>query len=114
MRPRFLAAWLALLAMALQALFPLLAQAQPRRVALVPICSAGEPGRTVEVPLHDPAPAAEHCPACFLGGDTPLFLVLPEVRFSPAIACLPGNLSLSPSFRDSFSPAHPRAPPPVV
>lgn len=105
------AAWLALLAIALQALLPLLAQAAPRRVALVTICSAGEPGRTVEVPLHEPALAQEHCSLCFVGGDMPLFSPVPELGFPPAAISLPGNLSASFSFRNSFSPARPRAPP---
>lgn len=39
MKPSRIASWLAALAMALNALWPLIAQAKPRSVTLVPVCT---------------------------------------------------------------------------
>jgi hypothetical protein len=68
---RKLASWLAILAMALQALWPLLAQAKP--ATLVPVCTVGGVTHYVEVP-GAPAPADsqhEHCSFCFAGAALP-------------------------------------------
>ena len=66
-----LAGWLAILAMALNALWPLIAQAKP--VNLVPVCTVGGVTHYVEVP-GAPAPADsqhDHCSFCFTGAALP-------------------------------------------
>src|SRR5438477_11857356 len=73
MRVRKLGMWLALLAIALQAAWPLLAAAKPRGVALVPLCTVDGVTHYLEVPtgktpLDDSARLHhEHCAFCFLG-----------------------------------------------
>jgi hypothetical protein len=67
---RKLGSWLAVLALALQASWPLLAAAKPRTVTLVPLCTVDGVTHYLEVPTGDtPAGAAhQHCSFCFLGG----------------------------------------------
>src|SRR5258706_5336583 len=64
-------AWLAIFAIALQAALPLIASAQPRSVALVPLCTVDGVTHYVEVPTgKTPArqPAhGDHCALCFVG-----------------------------------------------
>ena len=120
-KTRSLAAWAAILAMALQALWPLLAQAKPKSVVLVPVCTVqgvthylelslkGAPGE----PQSDPRAASQHdhCSFCTGGGD----------RIAPPCSSILGPIS-SPSFAlpaselvllEYQSPvvARPRAPP---
>jgi len=74
MRVRKLGTWLAILAIALQAAWPLVAAAKPRAVALVPLCTVDGVTHYLEVPagktpLDDSAKAHhEHCAFCTLGG----------------------------------------------
>jgi hypothetical protein len=65
---RPVAAWLAIVALALHALWPLIAQAKPRSVTLVPICTvAGETHYLqLETGKGDP-PHEEHCQLCPMG-----------------------------------------------
>jgi len=65
---------LATFAIALHALWPLIAQAKPKSVALVPVCTIGGETHYTEVPLGK-SPAEErsashfeHCSLCTLGG----------------------------------------------
>src|SRR5258706_13388781 len=66
-------AWLAIFAIALQAALPLIASAQPRSVALVPLCTVDGVTHYVEVPTgKTPAgPPPGHggrLDLCFVGG----------------------------------------------
>jgi hypothetical protein len=69
--------WLAVLAIALQAAWPLLVSAKPRSVALVPLCTVDGVTHFVEVPTGK-APSGEssshgdHCAFCFVGDRTGL------------------------------------------
>jgi hypothetical protein len=63
------ASWLAILAMALNALWPLIAQARP--TTLVPVCTVGEVTHFIEVPLGGDATGHEHCAFCFAGAALP-------------------------------------------
>jgi len=86
------AAWVAALAMALHAFWPLIAQARP--ASLVPVCSVSGVTHYVEVP-GAPAPAdSQHCEFCFTGvalpvadsvhaDETPPFISAPSVSFFP-------------------------------
>jgi len=65
-------AWLAIFAIALQAALPLIASAQPRSVALVPLCTVDGVTHYVEVPTGKtpagpPAGHGGHCALCFVG-----------------------------------------------
>jgi hypothetical protein len=84
-RRRSSAAYLAILAMALQALWPLLAQAKPRSVVLVPLCTVEGVTHYLELPAgktpaeqHSSA-QHEHCSFCSFSGDR---LALPPVAAS--------------------------------
>ena len=74
MRVRKLGTWLAILAITLQAAWPLLAAAKPRSVALVPLCTVDGVTHYLEVPagktpLDESAKThgGDHCAFCFLG-----------------------------------------------
>jgi hypothetical protein len=72
MRVKKLGTWLAILAIALQAAWPLIAAAKPRAVALVPLCTVDGVTHYLEVPtgktpLDDSATGHDHCAFCFLG-----------------------------------------------
>jgi len=67
---RRLGTWLAIVAIALQAAWPLLAAAKPRSVALVPLCTVDGVTHYLEVPTgKTPLDSVhhEHCAFCFLG-----------------------------------------------
>ena len=71
MRVRKLGTWLAILAIALQGAWPLLAAATPRAVALVPLCTVDGVTHYIEVPtgktpVGQPA-HGDHCSLCFVG-----------------------------------------------
>jgi|SRR6476661_1267817 len=121
MRARRLGTWLAILAITLQALWPLLANAKPRGVTLVPLCTVDGVTHYLEVPtgkapLDDSASAHhEHCSFCSLGAAAMAhWQALPPV-FQPIAerACAP---VLTPRARQALLISGARAPPvfPVV
>ena len=65
---RKFAGWLAIVAMALQALWPLIAHAKPAN--LVPVFTVGGETHYVEIP-GKPSPADKHCELCFMGAVLP-------------------------------------------
>lgn len=75
--------WLAIGAMALQALWPLIAQARPAR--LVPVCTVGGETHYFEIP-GAPSPADKHCQLCFVGAALPASPVLQASEPPPFIA----------------------------
>ena len=114
---RIFTTWLAILAMALNGLWPLLAHAAPKQF-VAPVCSmvgttaaqAADGGTPLPAPVKLTAP---HCPFCNLGGDqsTALpashFHVFALLQFSVPLRLLPvvAQFSLVPLA------AHPRGPP---
>jgi hypothetical protein len=70
---RKLGAWLAVLALALQAGWPLVVAAKPRAVTLVPLCTVDGVTHYLELPAGDTALEKstkahhQHCGFCFLG-----------------------------------------------
>ena len=72
---RRIGVWLAVLAIALQAAWPLLVSASPRSVALVPLCTVDGVTHFLEVPTGK-TPAGhshgDHCAFCFVGDRTGL------------------------------------------
>jgi hypothetical protein len=72
---RHLALFLAALALALQAFWPLIAQARPRNVNLVPVCTVDGVTHYVEVPggqtpgEERTAKHGDHCDFCLFGSD---------------------------------------------
>jgi Protein of unknown function (DUF2946) len=112
-----IAAYVAILAIALQALWPLLAQAKPQSAVLVPVCTVDGVTHYLELPAGK-APAEqssvhhEHCAFCSFGGER---LALPS--FANGIACsdspaekLP-DAAVRASKAEKPSFARPRAPP---
>ena len=114
-RHRSTAAWLAILAIALQALWPLLAQAKPKNVLLVPVCTVQGVTHYVELPSGDApverkaASQHDHCSFCASGGAlasaVQVFKVV-EVSSLP----LPARQEACVENQPVFS-ARPRAPP---
>ena len=100
---RRLGTWLATLAIALHAAWPLLANAKPKSVHLVPLCTVEGITHYVEVPggttpLDDSANAHhEHCSFCFLGMggllpshvDVPLALAVDADRIAVGVEAAP-------------------------
>ena len=85
MRRNRFAAYLAILALALQAAWPLLAQAQAPSVALVPLCTVDGVTHYLEVPVGKHAPSSSghsHCALCVLGADAPA--LVPQNVFAAA------------------------------
>lgn len=115
---RTFAAWLALFAMAMQALWPLVAQAQPSSQLLVPICTVGGDIHYVTLdgkPAGKPAAATgEHCKLCVFGAvklALPPTLAIAVLEFEPAVEAPPvPPVAAVPPFL-SVPPAPPRAPP---
>ncbi|HWA39725.1 MAG TPA: DUF2946 family protein [Burkholderiales bacterium] len=103
------ARWLPILAIALQALWPLLAQAKPRSVALVPICTVGGETHYLELETGGPAPHEEHCKACPVGAAALASCV--RAFSSPEIAFRVPAGEDHPADRRFISHARPRAPP---
>src|SRR3954469_21572785 len=113
------AAWLAAFAMALQALWPLIAQAKPHSSTLVPICTVDGVTHYFELkkgdtPLEKRTTAQhEHCGFCLLGGAAVL-PSLPHVLHGDAfVAGEAAQPLLQPIASRSFPSARPRAPPPI-
>src|SRR5438477_10469718 len=106
MRVRKLGMWLALLAIALQAAWPLLAAAKPRGVALVPLCTVDGVTHYLEVPTGkppagDPALHGDHCAFCLIGAGGLLpshtdLLVSPSATLQPVASGLQDPRSRSP------------------
>jgi hypothetical protein len=113
-----MAAFIAAFAMALQALWPLIAHAKPRSVVLVPVCTIDGVTHYLELP-GGRAPAeesaaghADHCSMCVFEADPispahtrPLFL---SVDASSSIVEHPVAPAVRPP---TFAPGRPRAPP---
>lgn len=115
---RTFAAWLAILAMAMQALWPLVAHAQPSSQLLVPVCTVGGDihyvsldGKPAEAPK---AASGEHCKLCVFGATKlalPPMLAIAVLEFEPAVeAPLVPQVATVPPFL-AVPPAPPRAPP---
>jgi Protein of unknown function (DUF2946) len=112
---RKLGAWLGIVALALQAAWPLLAGAKPRDVMLVPLCTVDGVAHYVEVPTGktppDPSSHGEHCPLCCLGHGAVLPLhVSPADSFERAAADRPSPPA-GPAPRVVVRGAAARAPP---
>lgn len=101
-------AWVAIAAMALNALWPLIAQAKPAN--LVPVCTVGGVTHYVEVP-GAPSPADsqnEHCSFCFVG------VALPAAKVVHAADVFESTRPVSAVFSSRsffFASADARAPP---
>ena len=119
-RTRRFSSWLALAVFALNAFWPLLANARPADVSWqMELCSSQGMKTIPGGPTSSPADGGAmlltpHCPLCFFGADrvfapasAPLHLVS-----AAAPASRPQHAIRSAESRgDVFSPAHPRAPP---
>jgi hypothetical protein len=119
-RQNRLAVWIAALAMALNALWPLIAQAKPRSVTLVPVCTVQGVTHYIELPggnspLEQKSSAQhEHCSYCSFGGER---AALPPLLQSLAAIELqeipPAHVEDRRSRSEQTSFARPRAPPAI-
>ena len=120
MKPNRIAAYLAALAMALNALWPLIAQAKPRSVTLVPVCTVQGVTHYIELPggnspLEQKSSAQhEHCSYCSFGGErvalSPFLQSIVSTRVEEA---RPPHVDACESRSERSSSARPRAPPAV-
>jgi hypothetical protein len=111
--------YVAALAIALQALWPLLVHARPKSAPLlVPVCTVEGVTHYLELPSVDAplekraASHHEHCAYCMVGDDridAPR-LVVPRCADSARFLSIP-NFSVLVPEQSQASPAHPRAPP---
>jgi hypothetical protein len=111
-RHRSLAAWVALLAISLQALWPLIAQAKPRSVTLIPICTVGGETHYVELETGGSAPHDEHCKACPVGAAA--LASGPRVFVSPEVAVAVTAGKATPAEHRLVFHARSRAPPSLL
>lgn len=121
-RRRTLPAWLAIIALSLHALWPLIAQARPKMPGmLIHICAMDGRSQFIELaldgsPLEKRSAAQhEHCSMCVLSGDR--LAVLPPapiasmaVPFAASEAPV-ASAGAAPPRSHSHPPAYPRAPP---
>jgi hypothetical protein len=115
-----LAAWIAVLAMALNAFWPLIAQAKPSSVTLVPVCTVQGVTHYIELPggnspLEQKSSAQhEHCSFCSFGGErvalAPLLQAIIATRVEQA---QPPHVDACELRSETSSNARPRAPPAV-
>jgi len=113
-----LGVFFAALAIALHALWPLIAQAKPKSVALVPLCTVGGETHYQEVPLGD-SPAEqksashfEHCSLCTPGGAVLHSQAQREPFCDRARHVAPGSADFSILIHARVA-ANPRAPPSI-
>jgi len=111
---RRLAALAATFGIALQALWPVIAQARPNDSISVPICSADGVRHDIQLPLGKTKDGSEHCKLCVLGTDKPVIanahLPFPAAgERSESIQ----NEGQTPAHSLAAFTAHPRAPPQV-
>ncbi len=113
-------AWIAAFAVALQALWPLVAQAAPaERTLVLALCSVEHGAKQVEVrlgksPLEERAAThGDHCKLCFFGGDKPAVAHASIVSVSSfrGEAEKPRANETGGSSQRLFVSARPRAPP---
>jgi hypothetical protein len=105
--------------MALQAFWPLLAQAKPRSVALVPVCTVEGVTHYLELPAgktpggKGSAAHFEHCALCTLGDDRAPAVQTGSCKLdsSGAAGAPVPRIALFLPLPLEFSPARPRAPP---
>jgi len=119
-RARRLPAYLAILAITLQALWPLLAQAKPKSVVLVPVCTVQGVTHYIELPKGNvpveqkAASQHDHCSFCSAGGDR-IALAASRTEVPVASAAFGAPRSTVNPFLENqpHQNARPRAPPAV-
>jgi len=114
------AAWLAVVAMVLQALWPLVAQAKPRSSVLVPVCTVQGITHYIELPggkspVEEQSEAHhQHCSFCTFGGErvtlSPFLQSIISARLEEA---QPPQVDACELGSERSSNARPRAPPAV-
>ncbi len=115
-----IATYLACFAMALQALWPLIAQAKPRAVTLVPICTVQGVTHYLELPAGNSpleqksSSHHEHCAYCSFGAERVALPTGLESFVSPQFSCAtPVHVEALESETQQYLCANPRAPPAI-
>jgi hypothetical protein len=118
-RKNRLAVWIAVLAMALNALWPLIAQAKPRSVTLVPVCTVQGVTHYLELPggkspLEQKSSAQhEHCSYCSFGGERVALSPFQSIVAVEIQQTQPVRVEDQRSRSEQTSFARPRAPPAI-
>jgi hypothetical protein len=119
-KPNRFVSWIAVLAMALNALWPLIAQAKPRSVTLVPVCTVQGVTHYIELPggnspLEQKSSAQhEHCSYCSFGGErVALAPLLQSILSTRVVQAQPPYVDAFELRSERSSNARPRAPPSV-
>jgi hypothetical protein len=114
------AVYLAILAIALQALWPLLAQAKPKNAVLVPVCTVQGVTHYIELPSNGTpveqhaASQHDHCSFCSLGGDRVALSPFLQPAISTGLEqARPAHVAVDELRSEKFFSARPRAPPAV-
>jgi hypothetical protein len=115
-----IAVYLAVLAIALQALWPLLAQAKPKNALLVPVCTVQGVTHYIELPSSG-TPAEEraasqhdHCSFCSFGGERAALSPFLQPAISARLEeAQPPPVAVRELRSERPSDARPRAPPAV-
>lgn len=113
---RHFAGFAAAFGIALQALWPIIAQARPGDSISVPICSAEGVRHSIELPLgrNQTGKSAEHCKLCVLGDGKAVLHSAVDFVFVPRET---SHQVVTPQYpyleRLQLLSAHPRAPPQV-
>ncbi len=114
------AVYVAVLAIALQALWPLLAQAKPKNAVLVPVCTVQGVTHYIELPSNGTpveehaASQHDHCSFCSFGGErAALTPFLPPVLAARIDETAPRHVAVSEPRSATPYSARPRAPPAV-
>ena len=115
---RPLAVYLAVLAISLQALWPLLAQAKPKNVVLVPVCTVQGVTHYIELPSggtpveEHAASQHDHCSFCSFGGERVALSPFPQSIISTGLEeARPLHVAAGELRSERPSDARPRAPP---
>src|SRR3954447_762370 len=115
-----IAVYLAVLAIALQALWPLLAQAKPKNVLLVPVFTVQGVTHYIELPSsgtpveQHAASQHDHCSFCSFGGERAGLASFLQSIVTPRVEEAPPPHVAARELRSERSPAaRPRAPPAV-
>jgi hypothetical protein len=114
------AVYLAVLALALQALWPLLAQAKPKNAILVPVCTVQGVTHYIELPSNGTpveeraASQHDHCSFCSFGGERAALSSFLQPTISTRLEeAQPLHVAVREVRSEKSLSARPRAPPAV-
>jgi hypothetical protein len=105
------AALAAAFGIALQALWPVIAQARPADSISVPICSIDGTRHEIELPIGKTQDGSEHCKLCVLGDEKPFVVSGIALFVFKNLAVQNPETSTAPFHPQALIPTRSRAPP---